>query len=117
MLIHMCAGDTLGHLYTSDSPEYRKQAWNSDNALARIMPSWLERGYQIFVTADHGMNADGHHGGNEALTRDVAFYYFGELSYATDTSEVLDQRVVAPTVFQALGEDSKVFPLPGILLV
>ncbi|MFT5895946.1 MAG: putative AlkP superfamily pyrophosphatase or phosphodiesterase [bacterium] len=115
MLIHMCAGDTLGHLYTSDSPEYRRQAWTSDNALARVMPTWLDLGYQIFVTADHGMNVDGQHGGNENLTRDVAFYYFGSQQCVADTNVVLDQRRVAPTIFQTLGVDPSVFPLPGIL--
>jgi predicted AlkP superfamily pyrophosphatase or phosphodiesterase len=114
MLIHMCAGDTLGHLYTSDSPEYRRQAWTSDNALARVMPNWLDLGYQIFVTADHGMNTDGQHGGNESLTRDVAFYYFGQLPNTVNTDEVLDQRRVAPTIFQTIGVDATVFPLPGI---
>ncbi|MFT4726199.1 MAG: putative AlkP superfamily pyrophosphatase or phosphodiesterase [Granulosicoccus sp.] len=100
MLIHMCAGDTLGHLYTSDSPEYLRQAWTSDNALARVMPIWLELGYQIFVTADHGMNVDGQHGGNENLTRDVAFYYPGSQQCIAYTNEVLDQRRVAPTIFR-----------------
>jgi hypothetical protein len=79
------------------------------------MPNWLERGYQIFVTADHGMNIDGHHGGNEMLTRDVAFYYFGRQSCEPNANEVLDQRRVAPSIFQALGIDPAVFPLPGIL--
>lgn len=114
MLIHMCAGDTLGHLYTSDSAEYRKQAWTSDNALARVMPAWLEQGYQILVTADHGMNMDGHHGGNEDLTRDVAFYYFGSQTALPGSDEVLDQRRVAPSILQITGLDESVFPAPGI---
>jgi hypothetical protein len=29
------------------------------------------------VTADHGMNGDGHHGGTADIERDVPFYYFG----------------------------------------
>jgi len=114
MLIHMCAGDTLGHLYTSDSAEYRKQAWHSDNALARVIPLWLELGYQVFVTADHGMNVDGHHGGNESLTREVAFYYLGDKKKLPDADEILDQRRVAPTLLQAAGIESGIFPLPGI---
>lgn len=114
MLIHMCAGDTLGHLYTSDSAEYRKQAWHTDNALARIMPEWLQQGYQVFVTSDHGMNTDGHHGGNEDLTRDVAFYYFGQQKNLPAADEVLDQCRAAPSILQATGMDPSVFPLPGI---
>lgn len=106
-----------GCYYSMDSPEYRRQAWTSDNALARVMPNWLDLGYQIFVTADHGMNIDGQHGGNESLTRDVAFYYFGQQPNTVNTNEVLDQRRVAPTIFQSLGADATVFALPGILQV
>jgi len=114
LLIHMCAGDTLGHLYTSDSAEYRKQAWLSDNALARIMPAWLDKGYQVFVTADHGMNTDGHHGGNEALTRDVAFYYFGSKPCLPEPTDILDQRRVAPSILQSVDLNPDIFPHSGI---
>ena len=68
---------TLGHTFTAHSTEYREQTWRIDNALARTLPLWLDLGYEIFVTADHGMNGDGHHGGTDPIERDVPFYYFG----------------------------------------
>ena len=57
LLVHSCGPDTLGHTYTGDSPEYRKQIWRLDNALSRFIPRMTEAGYQVMVTADHGQAA------------------------------------------------------------
>ncbi|WP_350335529.1 alkaline phosphatase family protein [Coralliovum pocilloporae] len=104
LLYHTCAGDTLGHIYTSDSAEYRKQAWHIDNALSRTLPLWLEAGYEVLVTADHGMNTDGHHGGTGSLERDVPFYYFGQGNTQPE-GDVLDQLGVAPTILSRVGAE------------
>ena len=102
LLLHMSAADMLGHLHTSESAEYRTQIWRTDNALARVLPLWQAAGYEIFVTSDHGINADGHHGGNEAAMRDVPLYYFGERDCILDTDHILDQRSLAPTLLTAI---------------
>lgn len=102
LLLHSSSADSLGHKYSGDSAEYRKQAWLIDNALARTLPLWQAAGYDVFVTADHGMNADGHHGGTEAMVRDVPFYYFGEGQGPAEGS-LLDQLAVAPTLLARLG--------------
>ena len=101
-LLHTCSADTLGHTFTAASAEYRAQTWRIDNALARALPIWRELGYEVFVTADHGMNADGHHGGTTAIERDVPFYYFGAAS-GPDHCGVLDQLSVAPTILARIG--------------
>ena len=101
-LLHTCSADTLGHTFTADSAEYREQTWRIDNALARTLPLWLSLGYEIFVTADHGMNRDGHHGGTDPIERDVAFYYFGG-GAGPDGSAVLDQLSVAPSSLARIG--------------
>ena len=31
---------------------------------------WREMGYEVMATADHGMNAEHHHGGMEKIMRD-----------------------------------------------
>jgi predicted AlkP superfamily pyrophosphatase or phosphodiesterase len=101
-LLHTCSADTLGHTYTGTSAEYREQTWRIDNALSRTLPHWLDMGYEVFVTADHGMNADGHHGGTDAVEREVAFYSFGS-GKGPEPQSVLDQLSVAPTVLARIG--------------
>lgn len=102
LLVHSCGPDTLGHTYTGDSPEYRMQIWRLDNALSRFIPRLLAAGYQVLVTADHGMNADGHHAGPAEVLRHVAFYHFGPgLSGIGQT--LLDQRAIAPTILALTG--------------
>ncbi len=102
VLLHSSSVDSLGHKYTADSAQYRIQTWHIDNALARTIPIWLESGYEVLVTADHGMNADGHHGGNEEIMRHVPFYYFGAAEVPAK-DQVLDQLAIAPTVLSRIG--------------
>lgn len=102
LLLHMPACDTLGHWFTSDSSEYRIQAWKTDNALSRLIPRLRDAGYDVLVTADHGMNADGHHAGNQTCLREVPFYAFSESIPAAEET-VLDQRVIAPTILSLIG--------------
>ncbi len=104
-LLHTCSADTLGHTFTANSAEYREQTWRIDNALARVVPLWRELGYEVVVTADHGMNHDGHHGGTDDIERDVPFYYFGSGTGPAE-SEVLDQLSVAPTILSRIGVQS-----------
>ena len=108
-LLHTCSADTLGHTFTADSAEYREQTWRIDNALARTLPLWLELGNEVFVTADHGMNGDGHHGGTNPIERRVPFYYFGA-AIGPASAEVLDQRSVAPTILARIG-----LPIPDTM--
>ena len=101
-LLHTCSADTLGHTYTAASAEYREQTWRIDNALSRTLPLWLDLGFDVIVTADHGMNADGRHGGTDAIERDVPFYFFGS-GTGPEPGAVLDQLSVAPTVLSRIG--------------
>lgn len=102
LLMHSPSADTLGHWFTSDSPEYRTQVWHVDNALSRLIPRLLSEGYDVMVTADHGINADGHHGGNQKELREVPFYYYG-LRIGPLPDVVLDQRAIAATILSLIG--------------
>lgn len=102
LLLHSSSADTLGHWFTSNSAEYRIQLWKIDNALSRLIPRLVGEGYDVLVTADHGINADGHHGGNQPDLRAVPFYYFGTRS-GPNSDEVLDQRAIAPTLLSLIG--------------
>jgi len=101
LLLHSSSCDSLGHYYTSNSAEYRHQAWRVDNALSRLIPRLQNTGYDVLVTADHGMNADGHHAGDQACLRSVPFFVFSE-RFSADAAAVLDQKAIAPTILSLL---------------
>lgn len=103
LLLHSCSADTLGHTYGGDSREYRHQVWMIDNALSRAIPTWRDLGYEVIVTADHGMNADHHHGGMEKIMREVPFYYFGAASDLPDEGTDLSQLGLAATILGRMG--------------
>lgn len=102
LLLHTSSCDTLGHSYTSDSPEYRIQAWKVDNALSDLIPRLRGVGYDVLVTADHGMNADGQHAGDQPCLREVPFFAFCD-AFEVEADTILDQRIIAPTILSLLG--------------
>lgn len=102
MLLHTCSADTLGHTFGGDSREYRRQVWRIDNALSRAIPTWRQLGYDVIVTADHGMTADHWHGGTSPDATEVPFYLFAEAG-APAADQVLDQTGIAASVLRLLG--------------
>jgi bisphosphoglycerate-independent phosphoglycerate mutase (AlkP superfamily) len=73
-----------------------------DATLAPFVARWRAAGYEVIVTADHGQDARGHHGGTGELQQDFALYYFGPAE-TLGSDEVLDQRALAPTILGRLG--------------
>lgn len=74
MLVHTMNIDDAGHKYTSASKEYMAKVNQADTLLAYFTPLWLEHGYQVIVTADHGMDELGMHGGSLPQHREVPFF-------------------------------------------
>lgn len=103
LLLHTSSVDSVGHACGGRSREYFQQIYRVDTALGRTVPAWLNAGYSIMVTADHGINEDGHHGGSEPLVRDIPFYYIGRSSRVQAAEQVLDQCAIAPTVLSLIG--------------
>jgi len=101
LLLHSSSCDTLGHAHTGLGQAYFRQAEKVDAALARLVPRLIARGYHVLVTADHGMDAAGEHGGDTECERHVPFFSFTTGLRAGPT-EVLDQRSVAPTILALL---------------
>ncbi|MGB0845825.1 MAG: alkaline phosphatase family protein [Thiolinea sp.] len=102
LLLHTSSVDSIGHAYGGTSREYHRQIYQVDTALSRTIPLWRDLGYEIMITADHGINEEAHHGGTEAIVREVPFYYIGSASRpAADT--LLDQRAIAPTILGRMG--------------
>jgi predicted AlkP superfamily pyrophosphatase or phosphodiesterase len=103
LLIHPMGMDHAGETYGADSPEYRKHAIGQDMWLATFVSEWLEAGYNILLTADHGVNADGHHGGTLPEVREVPLFIMQpEQAGKGDTQAVVSQLQLAPTLCKLL---------------
>ena len=102
MLVHPMGCDTTGHKFGGNSPEYRTQATRLDALLAALIPDWRAADYEVLVTADHGMNADGYHGGTLDDVCHVALYHVGHPQGGIVEGEA-SQLSVAPTVLSLMG--------------
>jgi predicted AlkP superfamily pyrophosphatase or phosphodiesterase len=103
LLVHPMGMDYAGLKHGFDSSEYRYSAIRQDVALANLILEWMELGYHIIVTADHGINKDGIHGGSTPDEREVALYLIQQDAPGKgDTREVISQLRIAPTLCRLL---------------
>jgi len=104
LLVHPMGMDYTGAIHGANSGEYRNHATRQDMWLAAFLTEWMGRGYSILVTGDHGMNADGFHGGTTPEVREVPLYLIrpGEAGKG-DTHEVVSQLQIAPTICRLPG--------------
>ena len=104
LLLHPMNVDDAGHAYGSDAAEYAFAAANVDVALSDYLPLWREAGYQVVVTADHGMNPLRFHNGASDAERIVPLYIFSEKILPGDfRDQQRSQREVAPLCLYLLG--------------
>jgi predicted AlkP superfamily pyrophosphatase or phosphodiesterase len=104
LLVHPMGMDYTGEAYGANSSEYRNHAIRQDMWLAPYLTEWMGRGYTILVTGDHGMNADGLHGGTSPEVREVPLFLIRPNETGRgDTHEVLSQLQITPTICKLLG--------------
>lgn len=65
LMIHSMNVDDSGHKNGSESSQYRNSIRSVDGILSNFIPRWIEDGYTVIVTSDHGMSFDGNHSGDE----------------------------------------------------
>lgn len=93
--------DDAGHKFGLDSRQYRNSARHADVILANYLQGWIDDGYQVMVTSDHGMNNDLSHGGILAEERQVPLFVIGEhFSHHVDVT--LAQTEICGTVCELL---------------
>lgn len=110
-LLHPMGMDYHGETFGSESREYRNHAIHQDAKLAPLLVEWRARGYAIFVTGDHGINADGGHGGTTPEQREVPFFVIQPNGRGRgDTGEVISHLQIAPTVLSLLD-----IPIPSTM--
>ena len=101
-MLHSCTLDSMGHRFFHDCAEMDHACYALDAMLAPFLHRWRAAGYEVIVTADHGQDARGHHGGTGELQQDFAFYYFGG-SEMPAPDVVLDQLALAPSILTRMG--------------
>jgi len=103
LLLHPMGMDYHGEAYGADSKEYRNHAIYQDRRLAPLIMEWKGLGYTIFVTGDHGINADGAHGGTTPEQRNVPFFAIQPQGQGRgDTGETISHLQIAPTILKLL---------------
>lgn len=104
LYIHPMNIDDAGHRCGGESKEYELAVRRTDGLLATLVPLWMEEGYQVIVTADHGMNANGYHGGVTPAERLVPLYMSGNNGLLPDNEAgTLPQLLIAPLMCRCLG--------------
>ncbi|WP_027856706.1 alkaline phosphatase family protein [Marinobacterium jannaschii] len=101
LLVHPMNIDDAGHKAGLDSAKYRNTTRHTDISLSEYLPRWIEAGYQILITADHGMNDDKSHGGLLSEERDVPLWVIGD-AFSLMEAEPL-QTDICGTLCQLLG--------------
>ena len=103
LLVHPMGMDNIGAIHGADSREYRNHATRQDLWLSTYLKEWMERDYTILVSADHGMNAAGLHGGTTPDVREVPLFLIrpGQAGLG-DTGSTVSQLQIAPTICKLL---------------
>ncbi len=115
LYIHPMNVDDDGHKFTADSKEYRNRVLAVDGLLSIFIPKCLEQGYEVIVTADHGMTNDGNHGGNTVEDRHVPMFVLSKLVKAGINEGIVSQLQVAPLVCRLLDIESSEEMVPLLL--
>jgi predicted AlkP superfamily pyrophosphatase or phosphodiesterase len=102
LLVHPMNIDDAGHKHGLDSSQYRNAARRADILLAEYLQRWLDDGYQVLVTADHGMNNDRSHNGLLPDEREVPLFVLGS-AFSLDASAQPRQTELCGTLCEMLG--------------
>jgi predicted AlkP superfamily pyrophosphatase or phosphodiesterase len=104
LLVHPSGMDYHGETFGADTPEYRNTATRQDSLLANLILEWMEIGYSILFTGDHGVNADGIHGGPTPELRHVPLFIIQPgISGIGDSGKTVSMLQIAPTICSLLG--------------
>lgn len=102
LLIHPMGVDDTGHRYGGNSKEYHAKVSEMDVILSHFIPKWMELGYQILVTSDHGMNDEGMHGGTGETERMVPLLIISPKVAPGVYTKRISQLQIAPLVCRLL---------------
>lgn len=102
VFIHPMSIDDAGHRFGAGSKEYSRAIMLNDYQLSTYIPQWIQQGYSVVVGADHGMSANGYHGGNSEEQRKTALYIIDENVQKGVQSQELTTLDIAPLLCHLL---------------
>lgn len=102
LLVHPMNIDDAGHKHGLDSAQYRNSARSADIILADYLQGWLQAGYQVLITADHGMNNDRSHNGLLPEEREVPLFVLGD-AFSLNPDALPKQTELCGTICELLG--------------
>lgn len=115
LYVHPMNVDDDGHKFTADSAGYRNRVLATDNLLSLFIPKCLAHGYEVIVTADHGMTSDGNHGGTTAEDRHVPMFVISSAVKPGIRDGIVSQLQVAPLCCRLLGIEPAESMVPLLL--
>jgi predicted AlkP superfamily pyrophosphatase or phosphodiesterase len=102
LLVHPMNIDDAGHKHGLDSAQYRNSARVADILLADYLQGWLDAGYQVLISADHGMNNDRSHNGLLVEEREVPLFVLGS-AFSLDRAAQPKQTELCGSICELLG--------------
>ena len=106
LMLHTMCIDYMGHLHGAESEPYEKAIAMAGHIIAASLPVWLREGYQVVITADHGINHLGIHGGTDSPQRDTPLYIFSDkVKPGRFEDKYISQLNVAPLLCRLLGTE------------
>lgn len=87
ILVHSMNIDYIGHKFSAPSKEYSQVVNKIDYIIGQYLDNWLELGYEIIITSDHGMDENGLHGGTMDSHRILPMYIFSKENFLEDEIE------------------------------
>lgn len=107
LMLHTMAIDYMGHIHGAESAQYETTIAITGHVIAASLPQWLSQGYNVVITADHGINHLGIHGGTDAPQRDTPLYIFSsQVKPGRFEDEYISQLNVAPLLCRLLGVEA-----------
>ncbi len=77
-VVHITETDVAAHQYGTERPEYAAVLKFWDDALDDYLQQVLKPGTTAIITADHGNDVNGSHGGSEPIYRKVPVVFLGQ---------------------------------------
>ncbi|MGL5123436.1 MAG: alkaline phosphatase family protein [Fusobacteriaceae bacterium] len=103
LLLHTMNVDDVGHKYGGISKEYEDVVYKISTILSCYIPKWLENGYSIVITSDHGMSESGNHGGDSKEEREVPFWILDKNIVENELLKKIEQVQIATLCCNILG--------------
>ncbi|MFV1960064.1 MAG: alkaline phosphatase family protein, partial [Planctomycetota bacterium] len=110
LTLHLTLPDHTGHMHGAVGEEYAKACRTTDERTREVVEAFLDvhPDALVFVGADHGVSANGTHGGGEIVARRAPFLLVGPGVARVHDVEI-SQYAVAPTIAALLG-----LPMPPL---